>query len=161
MIGSAPMAQDGYTSDPILFELLYFSMTRLPLCVLLYCGLIAITSVGYAQDAQELARINRELVALQQELNQYEGEYAESQEQVRQEELKVAAIRREIISTQQSISASEVVIRSLQARWMSSISQNCNSKQVFDQRLPPRTATVPKSLSRCYSIKLIPVNLVA
>lgn len=143
MIGSAPMAQDGYTSDPILFELLYFSMTRLPLCVLLYCGLIAITSVGYAQDAQELARINRELVALQQELNQYEGEYAESQEQVRQEELKVAAIRREIISTQQSISASEVVIRSLQARWdelnQSKLQQQASIRSEIGRRVPQRS----------------------
>ena len=69
----------------------------------------------YAQQATEaqLAELRRQLDALREELNRYQGEQESIQQRLQQEELELARLHREIFNTERSIAISHNVSEAL------------------------------------------------
>ncbi len=84
--------------------------------VFLLIGLLLAGLPSQAQEASasQLAELRRQLAALREELNRYQGEQEGLQRQLQQEELDIARLYREISNTERSIATSRNVSAQLE-----------------------------------------------
>ncbi len=71
---------------------------------------------AFGQTEAELEQLRQTISRLQTELNQYRGEFAEAEQGVQQQEMRMAENHREIINAERSLDASAALISQLEQR---------------------------------------------
>lgn len=72
--------------------------------------------MSLAQSEADLEKLRQTISRLQQELNQYRGEFAEAERGIQQQELKMAENHRAMINAERSLDASDALMDQLQQR---------------------------------------------